>query len=694
MADLGRETGVSPTGLAGSGVQLPFRQVHLDFHTSPLIEGIGEDFDAEQFARTLREAHVDSVTCFAVCHHGLSYYPTTIGTMHPHLKRDLLGEQVEACHRQGIRVPAYITVVWAEEQANQHPEWRQIRKDGIPAGRRPLGPIGLYVWQWLCMNSPYADHVAAVAEEVVRRYPVDGVFFDIVMTVQPGCICRFCLRGMRAAGLNPQDDADLRRHALSVERRFMERLSGLVRGLRPDLTIFFNSRLRLSGDPEAGIRPEGRYYSHWEIESLASGGWGYGHFPLYNRFYQTLPQPRLGMTAAFHQSWADFGTVKSQAALDYECFRMLAGGAACSIGDQLHPRGALNAETYRRIKATYAAVAAKEPWCRDAEPLAEIGILLRPGVESGARTSGLESEQGAARMLQELGMQFAVLDREADFGPYRVIIAPDSVRLDADLTARLRTYMEGGGSLLLSHESGLRADGQGSPLEGWMGIDYLGPARDDMEFLRPTGGLESEIPAMDHVLYERGSAVRAREGTQVLATLVPPYFSRTWEHFSSQSQTPPNPTAPHERDAITLRQPVAYVSHPIFRAYQLHGYPVYRQIVAALLQRLVPEPLVRANLPTTAEVTLLRQAADGEARPERLVCHILHYVPQRRTPDLDLVEDLLPLHDLALAVRTGWTPRAAYLAPEQADLQVVMEGAYAQIRLPRVDGHAIVVLER
>ena len=33
---------------------------------------------------------------------------------------------------------------------------------------------------------------------------------------------------------------------------------------------------------------------------------------------------------------------------------------------------------------------------------------------------------------------------------------------------------------------------------------------------------------------------------------------------------------------------VAYLSHPIFRAYQLHGYPVYRQIVAALLRLLLP----------------------------------------------------------------------------------------------------------
>lgn len=306
---------------------IPLRQVHLDFHTSPLIPDVGADFDAEEFARILRAAHVDSVTCFAVCHHGMRYYPTSVGTAHPHLRRDLLGEQVAAGHRYGLRVPAYITVVWNEEQANRHPEWRQIRPDGRPAGRLPIGPIAKHDWQWLCLSSPYADHVAALVEEVARGYPVDGLFLDIVMTVQPGCVCAYCLRGLRAAGLDPRNDGDLRSYALSVERAFMERISALAWSLRPGLPVFYNSRLRLSGDPALGNQPEAPAFSHWEIESLASGGWGYTHFPLYNRYFQTLGKPVLGMTAAFHRSWADFGTVKSQAALDYECARMVAGGA-------------------------------------------------------------------------------------------------------------------------------------------------------------------------------------------------------------------------------------------------------------------------------------------------------------------------------------------------------------------------------
>jgi alpha-L-fucosidase len=111
------------------------RQIHLDFHTSPFIPDVGSEFDANEFAQTLKKAHVNSVTVFAKCHHGMCYYPTKTGTQHPALNgRDMLGEQIEALHRAGIRAPIYTTVVWEEDAAARFPTWRQMRKDGTFAG--------------------------------------------------------------------------------------------------------------------------------------------------------------------------------------------------------------------------------------------------------------------------------------------------------------------------------------------------------------------------------------------------------------------------------------------------------------------------------------------------------------------------------------------------------------------------------
>ena len=89
---------------------IPFRQIHLDFHTSPLIGDIGAEFDAEEFADTLKKAHVNSINLFTKCHHGMYYYPTAVGKMHPELTFDLFGAQVQVCRENKIRPVAYTCV--------------------------------------------------------------------------------------------------------------------------------------------------------------------------------------------------------------------------------------------------------------------------------------------------------------------------------------------------------------------------------------------------------------------------------------------------------------------------------------------------------------------------------------------------------------------------------------------------------
>ena len=91
---------------------------------------MGVEFDAKEFVQTLKESSINSVTVFAKCHHGLSYYPTKVGEMHPHLKFDMLGQMIEACHKSGIRTPVYISVCWDERAADNHPEWRVLDETG------------------------------------------------------------------------------------------------------------------------------------------------------------------------------------------------------------------------------------------------------------------------------------------------------------------------------------------------------------------------------------------------------------------------------------------------------------------------------------------------------------------------------------------------------------------------------------
>ena len=85
------------------------RQIHLDFHTSEAIAGIGAKFDPDEFGDRLQEARVNSITASPAVITGWIYYDSAAHPerIHPQLeRRNLLVEQIAACHERGIRVPS------------------------------------------------------------------------------------------------------------------------------------------------------------------------------------------------------------------------------------------------------------------------------------------------------------------------------------------------------------------------------------------------------------------------------------------------------------------------------------------------------------------------------------------------------------------------------------------------------------
>src|SRR5437773_30866 len=195
--------------------EMPFRQVHLDFHTSEKIMVIGSAFDGGGFGTRLQRAAVNSITLFSRCHHGMIYHDTKFAELrHPGLSCNLLKEQIDACHSAGIRAPIYITVGWDEAQTRAHPEWLQRDAQGRPFGAAPLSPG----WHRLCFNSPYIDFVWDQTAEVLSNFPVDGLFFDII--TQEPCLCENCLAQMKADRIDAADQEARERFARHTIEEF------------------------------------------------------------------------------------------------------------------------------------------------------------------------------------------------------------------------------------------------------------------------------------------------------------------------------------------------------------------------------------------------------------------------------------------------------------------------------------------
>ena len=654
-----------------------FRQVHLDFHTSEAIAGVGADFDADRFAATLERARVDSITCFARCHHGWMYYDTKLfpERLHPGLVRPgLLAEQIDACHRRDIRVPIYVTVQWDHYTAERHPEWSMLEHDGRIRGSAPYEP-GFY--RSLCVNTGYRDFLKSHVRELLETLPVDGFFFDIV-TVQE-CSCRQCKAGMLAGGLDPAVAEGRRRYAEELMSQFKHDMTAFVRQFSSDCTIFYNA-----GHLGPALREAADAYTHFELESLPSGSWGYVHFPLVVRYTRNLGRPCLGMTGKFHTAWGDFHSFKNRAALEFECFRALALNAACSVGDQLHPRGRLCPHTYELIGSVYREVERKEPWCRQAEALCDIGVMT-PEEFGGADLARMPAPAvGAVRMLEEEAQQFDVIDSNSDLARYRVVIMPDEISVSRKLARRIEEYLAGGGAVIASHRAGLDPAGKRFALKA-LGVRLVGEAPFSPDFLLPGAALGAGLPATEHVMYLKGLEVKAARGSEVLAEVVAPYFNRTWEHFCSHRHTPSAGKAAYP--GVVRSGAAIYFAHPIFTQYHNNAPRWCRLLLSNALAMLLPEPLVRIEAPTTTLATLNRQAAE-----KRWVLHLLHYVPVRRGADFDVVEDVIPLFDVKVSVRSPGRVKAARLVPDGRDLELRRRRGRAEFTVPEVRGHQMVEL--
>ena len=190
--------------------RLRFRQIHLDFHTSPHIDGVGADFDKRAWQETLRRGHVNSITCFSKCHHGWSYHPTRVGRRHPHLAFDLLRAQFDACKEIDVNVPVYLSAGVDNVASHEHPEWREVSADGQYTGwARRVTDAGFHK---MCFHTPYLDYLCEQIREAARLFPgADGLFLDIIS--QNECCCRWCLAVMAREGLDATKEADRRRCA-------------------------------------------------------------------------------------------------------------------------------------------------------------------------------------------------------------------------------------------------------------------------------------------------------------------------------------------------------------------------------------------------------------------------------------------------------------------------------------------------
>lgn len=656
---------------------LRFRQVHLDFHTSEAIDDIGKNFSKEQFQQMLKLGHVDSITVFSKCHHGWAYHPSKANEMHPGLKFDLLGEMIEAAHEIGVNTPVYLSAGLDEKMTRRHPEWLVRRKDESTTWATSFMIPGYHLF---CFNSPYLEYLLAQVEEVVKNYDADGIFLDIV-GVTP-CYCQNCIAALREIGQDPNDEKSVLELAEKVYANYTSRVEKIIHGIKPDMRIFHNS-----GHISRGRRDLAGMNTHLELESLPTGGWGYDHFPLSARYAGNLGMEYLGMTGKFHTFWGEFGGYKHPNALRYEVALNIANGARCSIGDQLHPEGLMDAATYSLIGAAYKEVEEKEQWCKDTVNVADIALLsveaagIREEKNDGNGHTGI-SDSGAVRMLLEGNFLFNVIDLDEDFTKYRVIILPDRIRISSQLKSKLEDYFRKGGKVLATGESGMDANVDKFALE--LGVRWISENQYRPDYFSPDFELKS-LGKASFVFYSQGQRIELDGGIE-LGKREDPYFNREIFTFCSHQHTPNS--YKYGGAGMVESGNGIYIAWNVFEDYATKGSLSLKETVRYALDRLLGQRRLETNLPAQGVVTLTEQKEQ-----KMYVNHLLYASPVKRGDGVEIIEDVVPIYDVKVSVRIPKNVKRVYLAPQIEEVPFIQIGEIISYSVEKLECHQMVVIE-
>ncbi|MGH4123271.1 MAG: beta-galactosidase trimerization domain-containing protein [Clostridium sp.] len=621
--------------------ELRYRQVHLDFHTSEYIPMVAQEFEPEKFVATLKKANINSITCFARCHHGWLYYPSKITPefIHPNLvDKNLLLEQIEACHKNDIKVPIYTTVQWDGHIAKIHPEWLAVDENGEFINSQKIAKPHFYYT--ICINSGYRqyfkEHLQDIID-VVGAENVDGFFMDILFKVD--CNCVNCISKMTALGFNPEAKHERIQYSIVMLDEFKTEITQFIKNRVPGVSIFYNSS-HIGPNSKKSVEE----CTHLELESLPSGGWGYDHFPATVRYARSLGKNILGMTGKFHTYWGDFHSLKNKAALEFECFNMLALGAGCSIGDQLHPSGKLSEGAYQLIGSVYEKVKEREDYCIGAKPISEIAVFTPEEFYSFKDYDlGIPPALiGAVRMLQELAYQFDIIDSSFDFNKYRLLILPDYINFIPKFENKLIKYVENGGKVIGSYKSLLSEE---SKISSLYGISYEKESDYYRDFILPNEVIGKGLYKEEYVMYLRGMETKVQEA-EVLMYSVEPYFNREGDMFCSHQHTPSSGKLGYP--AVTKKNNVIYFSHPIFKIYRKNCARWCKAIMKDAIELLLKDKLLTHNGPSTIITALNTQCEE-----HRDILHVLHYITEKRSEDIYTIEDIIPIYNTEFKIYVG-----------------------------------------
>jgi len=667
-----------------------FRRNLVDMHIEDWDERFLSQLEPKGYVELLKKANVSTAMIYANSHVGHCYWKTETGHMHRGIKgRDILGELIELCHREGINVVIYYSLIYNNWAYDNHPEWRMRFADGREE-RVWTGRYGV-----CCPNSGYRDFALSQVEEFCKNYDFEGIFFD--MTFWPiVCYCQSCQeRFLRETGKempkiinwdNP-DWMEFQRKREEWLSEFARVMTEKVKSLKPEVSVEHQFSTPV-GNWVLGV-----------TEAIASasdycGGDFYGgaleeSFICKLYYNLTKNQPFEFMTSrCIHLN--DHTTTKPKELLEAQTFSAIANGGAFLFIDAIDPIGTLNESVYETMGEIYGKVERYEKFI-GGKLVQDVGVYFsfeskfdpqdngKSVLETSGKQPHLDCALNAVKSLLNAHIPFGIITKKnlVELKNYKAVILPNVLYMDEEEAEALKDYVASGGKIYASYrtslfgEKGKRSDfllsdviGVSCKGETKEGVTYISPAQENPSLF---GDITSQSPLL---LFHQQIIAEPLNKEEVLAKITLPYTDPADRTRCVSIHSNP-PGVETEHPAIVWRKfgngEVIWVAGPL----EMVGEERHREFFLRLIRSLVGEGFsFEVDAPKAVEMTMFKQE-DG------YIINLLNF--QSELPNI-------PVFDMKVRIKKdGKAFKKALILPEEVDLPIKEKEGFWEIEVPRLD---------
>ncbi|MFP4383667.1 MAG: alpha-L-fucosidase [Spirochaetia bacterium] len=675
-----------------------FRGYLIDHHAPAPPVVTYENISKEEHRQFYRTAGINSLMLYCKDHWGYSYYDTAVGTKHPGIKTDWVGEISGVLKEEDIEFNAYYCIEYDTISVEQHPEWAVLKQDGSRLkceGRNAK-------WGIPCYLRGYRQYALNQLKEIVTAYTPDSLFLDIFG--KSLCYCPECLAEFRKKTGTPLPESkeeivkrtpEILDFLDDLAEDFLDEVLASVKNIDPELAVTIN----FSSHYPKRIRDKLDYHftEPWAGNRLSAA---------YARATGRYPQLGPGDVSKIFDYHNE--SVYVQAAADITA----QGCRVFLYSEPQLPDGSLEEREAELVGAAMEEVGKYEELLSGREIIAEIGIVqsddsvnlgyadLFPAnaiPRAKAVNRHKQAVLGAMQICDQLKLPWTIIpidDLSAGIpASIKILILPEVFVLPGETVRIIENFVKQGGTAAATGGTGLyERNGEQRPgfsFSGFTGINFTGIR----EKYKPNvwGGyisfcdgpfserLNRTTPPISETSYEIAGDFRTWGQFTAPATVLTETSWVNWGYPPPKDET---------------REPLIVSSESGSGSFWYAGFDLFgvaaqgMEWPAAFLKTLLEQQQYTPEITLETEIPHLINIASYYRR-NQIIVHIISDTSRIASGDTPELNPGVLKARVSLGIK-----RASLFYPEKSELAVKRhDNDIIEVVLPQVKIHQIIVLE-